>query len=63
VFGVWFPTGAEISVYFTAFALLASRVLLLFSQIQWPGREKVTRLLPQSSVSLEGMVFSLTLQF
>jgi len=61
--GVWFPVGAEISVYFTAFILLASMVLLIFSQTQWPGREKITRFMPQSSVSLEGMVFSLTLQF
>lgn len=46
VIGVWFPVGAEISVFFTAFTLLTRRVLLLFSQIQWLGREKITRLLP-----------------
>jgi len=46
VIGVCFPVGTEISVYFTAFIPLASRVLLLLSQIQWPGREKITGLLP-----------------
>jgi hypothetical protein len=46
VIGVWFPVGADISVFFMAFALLTRRVLLLFSKIQWPGREKITRLLP-----------------
>jgi hypothetical protein len=39
VVGVWFPVGAEISVFSTAPTLLSSRCWLLLPHIKWPKCE------------------------